>query len=140
MGHWGVRSFEVDEAAEVIDSAFDRVHGRAYDDLMSDRNPTPPEEIHRQLANPETLQAALSMLREEHGDDLDAWDDLARLALCGVVVLHAELGVPIPEDLRDRAASWLDAEELDWDPQPKRDARRRREIELLRRPPSPDAS
>jgi hypothetical protein len=139
MGHWGVRSFEVDEAAEAIDSAFDHVHGEAYDDLMSDRNPTPPEEIHKQLANPATLDAALSILREEHGDDLNSWDELARLAFCGVVVLHAELGVPIPEDLRDRATSWLELEELDWDPQPKRDARRRREIELLRSPPSPNA-
>lgn len=139
MGHWGVRSYEVDEAADAIDSAFDQVHGRAYDDLMSDRNPTPVEQIHRQLANAETLRAARSALEDEHGDDLDSWDELARLALCGVVVLHAELGVPVPDDLRDRAASWLEQEELDWDPQPKRDARRRREVELLRLPPSPDA-
>ncbi|RUL86281.1 hypothetical protein [Tautonia sociabilis] len=134
MGHWGVRSYEVDEANDALDLAFERVHGRRYDELMSDRNPTPVEQIHRQLADARTLAAALDALRDDHGDDLDSWDDVARLALCGVVVLHAELGVPVPDDLRDRAASWLEAEELDWDPQPKRDARRRREIELLRRP------
>ncbi|QDV32800.1 hypothetical protein [Tautonia plasticadhaerens] len=139
MGHWGVRSYEVDEVADAIDSAFERIHGRAYDDLMSDRDPTPAEQIHRQLANADTLRVALEAFREEHGDDLDSWDELARLALCGVVVLHAELGVPVPGDLRDRAASWLEHEDLDWDPQPMRDARRRREVEFLRSPPSPDA-
>ena len=138
MGHWGVRSFEVDEAADALDAAFDRVHGDAYDDLMSDRNPTPVEEIHRRLADPRTLEAAVEALRDDHGDDLGAWSQLARLAYCGVVVLHAEHGVPIPKGLRDRAISWLEAEDLDWDPQPRRDARRHREIEGLRdaKPPS----
>ncbi|WP_169977017.1 hypothetical protein [Tautonia rosea] len=133
MGHWGVRSYEVDEANDAIDAAMDRVHGGAYDDLMSDRNPMPVEEVHRQLANPETLAAAIDAVEEEFGTDRDAWDDLARLAFCGVVVLHAERGVPVADDLRNQAAQWLEAEELDWDPQPKRDVRRRREVELLRR-------
>ena len=133
MGHWGVRSYEVDEANDAIDAAMDRVHGRAYDDLMSDRNPMPVEQVHRQLANVETLAEAIAAVEEDFGADRDAWDEVARLAFCGVVVLHAELGVPVADDLRDQAARWLEAEELEWDPQPKRDARRRREIELLRR-------
>ena len=132
MGHWGVRSFEVDAAADALDAAFDRVHGAAYDDLMSDRDPTPVEEIQRRLADPRTLEAAVDALRLEHGDDLDTWDESARLACCGVVILHAEHGVPISEDLRGRAVAWLEGEAIDWDPQPQRDARRRREVERLR--------
>ena len=139
MGHWGVRSYEVDEAADAIDAAMDQVHGQVYDDLMSDRNPLPIEQVHRQLANSQTLAAAVSALEEEYGSDRDSWDDLAQLAFCGVVVLHAELGVAVPDDWKQAAAQWLEAEELDWDPQPQRDARRRREIELLRRSATQDA-
>lgn len=139
MGHWGVRSYEVDEANDAIDAAMDRVHGEAYDDLMSDRNPMPVEQIHRQLANAETLAAAIAAVEDDFGPDRNAWDEVARLAFCGVVVLHAELGVPVADELRTQAAAWLEAEELDWEPQPKRDARRRREIELLRRSHEGDA-
>ena len=27
MGHWGVKSFENDDAADALDAGFDRVHG-----------------------------------------------------------------------------------------------------------------
>ena len=27
MGHWGVKSYEHDEAADALDAGFDRVHG-----------------------------------------------------------------------------------------------------------------
>ncbi len=52
MGHWGVRSYENDEAADALDEGFQRVHGDAYEELMDDRNPLTPEQIHRKLANP----------------------------------------------------------------------------------------
>ena len=35
-------------------------------------------------------------------DPPETWDELARLALAGIVVRHAELGVPIPEPWRQR--------------------------------------
>ncbi len=81
MGHWGVKSYEMDEAHDALDAGFERVHGAAYDDLMDDRNPMAFEQVQQQLAGPETLAAALDVLREEFGDDRDAWDELARLGL-----------------------------------------------------------
>ena len=55
-----------------------------------------------------------------------------KLALAGVVVRHAELGVAIPEPLRMRAIDWLEKEEIDWDEETKRRLRREKEIALLR--------
>jgi len=132
MGHWGIRSDQTDEADDALDVGFERVHGSVYDDLMDDRNPLSFDEVQRQLANPETLTAAIDALRDEFGPDLEAWPDEARVGFCGVVVRHAEFGVLIPSDLRDRAIAWLEAEDLEWPPQPKRDARRNRELEMLR--------
>ncbi len=39
MGHWGVKSYEHDDAADALDAGFDRVHGAQYEELMDDRNP-----------------------------------------------------------------------------------------------------
>lgn len=137
MGAWGVKSYEVDEAADALDAGFDRVHGRRYEELMDDRNPLPFEEVQRRLANPTTLAAALAALAEEFGPDRDDWGELARLAFAGVVVRHAELGVPVPGDVRDLAVTWLETEDLDWGcEETKRRLRREREIALLRRPGS----
>ncbi len=137
MGSWGVRSFENDDSADALDAAYERVHGSKYEDLMDDRNPMPFEDVQRKLANPETLVAAVEWLREEFGDDLDGWDDEARLALAGVVVRHAEAGVAIPADLRDRAVSWLESEAIEWDEATVRRLRRRKEIEMLTRGAGP---
>ena len=133
MGHWGVRSFENDHAADALDAGFDRVHGKAYDDLMDDRNPMTVDQVHKELAGPETLSAAIGWLIEEFGDDLDAWDEVARLAYAGVVVRHAELAVSVPDEMRKRALDWLQAEDIDWDEATARRLRREKEIALLKR-------
>lgn len=133
MGYWGVKSYENDEAGDALDAAFERVHGDAYDQLMDDRDPLPFEQVQAKLADAATLAAALEALQATFGGGLDAWDEEARLAYAGVVVLHAEARAPIPAEVRDRAAAWLEAEDLEWDEPTKRDVRRGREIELLRR-------
>jgi hypothetical protein len=133
VGHWGVKSYEVDEAADALDAGFDRVHGAAYDELMDDRNPLTVDQVQQKLANAETLAAAVAALGEEFGDDFEAWDEVGRLAFAGVVVRHAELGVPIPDDWRGRAIDWLEREEIDWDEATARRLRRQKEVALLRR-------
>jgi hypothetical protein len=134
MGHWGAKSYENDDAADALDAAFERVHGEAYDRLMDDRNPTPFDQVQKTLANPETLAAAVEILRETFGADraLDDWDELERLAFAGVIVRHAEFGVPIPDDLRERAIDWLEHEGIDWDEATARTLRRQKEVLLLR--------
>lgn len=133
MGHWGVKSYENDDAGDALDSAFDRVHGEVYDDLMDDRNPMTVEQIHKKLANPATLAASVDWLKAECGDDFKNWDDTAKLAFAGVVVLHAEMAVKIPDELRDLATVWLDTEEIEWDEATLRKLRKDHEIAMLRR-------
>lgn len=131
MGHWGVKSYEIDEADEALDRAFEQVHGDLYEELMDDRNPMMPEQIHRKLANEETLNAAVAHLHRSFGDDLSRWDEVQRLAFAGVVVRHAELGVAIPHEWRARARDWLEAEEIEWEEATVRRLRKAREIEML---------
>jgi hypothetical protein len=133
MGHWGVKSYEVDEAADALDAGFDKVHGARYEELMDDRNPLTFDQVQKQLANPATLVAALDALVREFGADLEAWGEVARLALVGVVVRHAECRVAIPTEIRLRASTWLENEEIDWPEATLRRLRRQREIELLSR-------
>ncbi len=133
MGYWGVRSYENDEAHDALDRGFERVHGVVYDDLMDDRNPLTPEQVQARLASPETLIAAVEVLREEIGFVWEDWDEVERLAFVGVIVRHAELGVAIPEEWRDRAVAWLVEESIDWDEATLRKLRNRKEIELLGR-------
>jgi hypothetical protein len=92
VGHWGVKSYEVDEASDALDAAFERVHGTEYEDLMDDRSPWTIDQVHEKLANPETLAAAVAALGAEFGDDPEAWDEVARLAFAGVVVRVARPG------------------------------------------------
>ncbi len=134
MGHWGVKSYENDGAADAIDAGLERVHGDVYDDLMDDRNPLPFDQAQQKLASPETLAAAVEALTDEVGHDLavDDWDDEARLAFAGVVVRHAEFGVPVPDELLDRAVAWLEGEAIEWDEATVRRLRRQHEIGLLR--------
>ena len=131
MGHWGVKSYENDDAADALDAGFDRVHGPLYEALMDDRNPMTVDQIQQRLANPETLAAAIEGLGESIGLPFEEWDEVERLAFAGVVVRHAELGVPIPDDWRDRAIGWLGDEAIDWEEATKRRLRREREITLL---------
>jgi hypothetical protein len=135
MGHWGVRSYENDEASEALDAGFERVHGDCYDDLMDDRNPLTYEQVQQKLADARTLEAAIEALRNGVGREVEPgiWDDEAKLALAGVVVRHAELKVPIPEEWRRRAIDWLEREELEWHEATLRRLRRQKEIDLLRR-------
>ncbi len=132
MGHWGVKSYEIDEAHDALDTGFDRVHGATYDDLMDDRNRLTFEQVQQKLASPETLAEAIGALREEFGDDFETWDEIPRLAFAGVVVRHAELRVPIPDDWRQRALDWLETEPIEWQEETLRRLRRENEITLLR--------
>jgi hypothetical protein len=137
MGHWGVKSYENDDSDEALDAGFDRVHGSLYEELMDDRNPLSFEQVQKRLADGMTLAAAVAALEELVGSPLRGdpvpWDEVSRLALVGVVVRHAELGVAIPDDLKQRAIDWLEHEEIDWDEGTKRRLRRDKEIALLRR-------
>jgi hypothetical protein len=132
MGYWGVRSDENDEAADALDAGFERVHGSTYDDLMDDRNPLTPEQIQAKLADGETLLAAVQACRDAVGRPWGDWDEVERLGFVGVVVRHAELGVPIPEELRDRAVEWLQVEDIEFEEAIARKLRRLKEIELLK--------
>jgi hypothetical protein len=135
MGHWGVRSYENDEAHDALDAGFDRVHGARYEELMDDRNPLTYEQVQQQLADARTLEASIDALWDSVGRELapETWDELARLALAGIVVRHAELKVPIPEEWRQRAIDWLEHEEIDWHEATARRLRRQKEVNLLRR-------
>jgi hypothetical protein len=137
MGHWGVKSFENDLSDEALDAGFERVHGAVYEELMDDGNPLSFDQVQKRLADERTLAAAVEELEAEAGaslrDDHDSWDVELRLALAGVVVRHAELGVAIPERLRDLAVNWLECEEIEWEEETKRRPRREKEIALLRR-------
>jgi hypothetical protein len=137
MGYWGVKSYENDDADDALDAGFDQVHGALYEELMDDRNPLSFEQVQKRLADGRTLAAAVSALEELVGASLDGdpecWDDAARVALAGVVVRHAELGVAIPENLRQAAIGWLEQEDMDWEEATKRRLRRQKETDLLRR-------
>ena len=78
MGHWGVRSYENDDADFAIDAGMDRVHGAAYEDLMDDGNPLTIDQVHRKLANPATLEAAVGHLVAEVDAPWDDWTDAWR--------------------------------------------------------------
>jgi hypothetical protein len=136
VGYWGVKSYENDDADDALDAAFEEVHGGLYEELMDDRNPLPFEQVQKRLADGRTLAAAIAVLEEMVGtglaSDRAAWDEAARVALAGIVVRHAECGVPIPRDLLDLALEWLEHEEIDWDEETKRRLRRDKEIALLR--------
>jgi hypothetical protein len=137
MGHWGVKSFENDDAADALDAGFERVHGAAYEALMDDRTPLSFDQVQEKLASPETLAAALAALGDAVDQPFDAWDSAARLAYAGVVVRHAEFGVPIPDDCRARAIDWLEHEDVDWQAATLRRLRRDQELALLRRQSQP---
>ena len=144
MGHWGVKSYEHDDAADALDAGFDQVHGARYEELMDDGNPLTFEQVQQKLADARTLDAsidALPAIMNLEGPP-ETWDELARLALVGIIVRHAELKVPIPEAWRLQAIDWLENETIDWEEATTRQLRRRKEIELLNRirpTPSPDA-
>jgi hypothetical protein len=100
---------------------------------MEDRNPLPYDRVVARLASPETLAAAIEELRDVLGAEERAWDEVGRLAYAGIVVRHAELKLPLPGDVCQRAIEWLEAEDLDWEEDAhQRDRRRQREIGLLR--------
>jgi hypothetical protein len=134
MGHWGVKSYENDEANDAIDAGFDRVHCERYDELMDDRNPMTYEQVQQQLADSRTLAASIDALWDSVGRENapEDWDDLARLALAGIVVRHAELKVPIPDEWRLRTIDWLEHEEIEWHEATVRRLRRQKEADLLR--------
>ena len=131
MGHWGVKSYENDDAGDALDAGFARAHGPTYDDLMDDANPLTPEQVQQRLAGPSTLAAALGALAEEVGRPVEEWDEVGRLAYAGVVVRHAELGVPIPAEVRARARAFLKEEPIDWEDATVRRLRRDKEIRRL---------
>ena len=134
MGQWGVRSYENDDADFAIDAGMDRVHGPAYEGHDGRRQPADdrPRSIGssptaRRWRRPSRTTPPRSTPR---GDD---WDDEQRLGFAGIVVRHAELGVPVPDDWRLRALSYLRDEAIEWEEATARKLRRDREIELLER-------
>jgi hypothetical protein len=134
MDYWGVKSYENDHSGDALDAGFDRVHGALYEQLMDDRNPLPFEQVQARLAGTQTLEAAITALRESLAleDPPEEWDETARLALAGVVVRHAELGVAIPRVWLDRAIDWLETEAIEWEESTARQLRRQKEIKMLR--------
>jgi hypothetical protein len=131
MGYWGVKSYENDEADEALDRGFEAVHGAIYDELMDDRNPMTLEQVQAKLANPSTLARALAYHEQEVALPIEDWDEVDRLGFVGIVVRHAELNVPVPDDWRKRAVDWLREESIDWDEATLRKLRVQKEIELL---------
>lgn len=132
MGSWGVKSYENDAAAEALDAAFEEVHGLRYAELMDDRDPMTFDQVQETLASPETLYSALGELARFFGSDPDKWDEETRLAFAGVVVRHAEFGVPIDDVSRDFAIGFLEGEEIEWPEATLRRLRREKEIAMLR--------
>jgi hypothetical protein len=133
MGHWGVKSYENDEAANAIDAGLEQVHGAAYESLMDDRHPMSYDDAQKSLANIATLAAAIDALREAIGPERswDDWDENERLAFAGIVVRHAEFGVDVPVDSLDRAIAWLENETIEWDDATLRRHRLKKELETL---------
>jgi hypothetical protein len=135
MGHWGVKSYEHDDASDALDAGFDQVHGARFEELMDDGNPLTFEQVQQKLADARTLDASIDALRAtlDANAPPETWDELARLALVGIIVRHAELKVPIPEAWRLQAIEWLENETIDWEEATARQLRRRKEIDLLNR-------
>jgi hypothetical protein len=132
MGHWGVRSYEVDEAHDALDAGFAFACGAEYERLMDDRCPLTLEQVQERLASPAVLEAALAAHADGAGTaDEACWDEVQRLAYAGIVVRFVELKVPIPEEVRERARRYLEEESLEWDAATKRRLRRERELGLL---------
>jgi hypothetical protein len=103
---------------------------------MDDRNPLTFEQVQQKLADSRTLEAAISALTESLGEEarqLDSWGEEERVALAGIVVRHAELGVSIPEVWLRKAIDWLEHENIDWKEATLRRLRRGKEIALLKR-------
>jgi hypothetical protein len=135
MGFWGVKSYENDGAADAIDAGIDKVHADRYEELMDDRNPLTFDEAQQKLSDPETLAAAVEALRQEVGEEIpfEEWDEEQKLAFAGVIVRHAEFGVAVPADWRDRAIDWLENEAIDWETEATvRRLRRQKEVAALK--------
>jgi hypothetical protein len=134
MDYWGVKSYENDDTGDALDAGFDRVHGELYEELMDDHNPLSFEQVQKRLADPRTLDASIAALKESLGltGPPDGWDDVARLALAGIIVRYAELNVPIANEWLKRSIDWLEQEELDWEEATARRLRRQKEIKMLR--------
>jgi hypothetical protein len=135
MGHWGVKSYENDEANDALDAGFERVHDARYEELMDDSNPLTFDQVQAILADGRTLLASIESLRDSMalGGSPANWDELARLALVGIVVRHAELGVPIPEPWGQHTIDWLEHEEIEWEETTARRLRRAKEITIVRK-------
>ena len=131
MGYWGIKSYENDDAADALDAGFERVHGDRYEELMDDRCPLSYEQVQQQLASTETLAAAVEALIDRVDTPVEDWDEIDRLAFAGIVVRHAELGVPVPDEHRARAVAWMEQEAIDWGDATIRKLRRDKEIRLL---------
>jgi hypothetical protein len=132
MGHWGVRSYENDDAGDALDAGFLKVHGQVFEDMMDDNNPLSPDQVFAKLASPATLEASLAALEAEVEQTFEAFDEAARLAYAGIVVRHVELMVSISATIRDRALVCLTDESIEWEEATTRRLRRDREIRTLR--------
>jgi hypothetical protein len=136
MGHWGIKSYDNDDAADALDAAYERIHGQAYVDMMEDGNPLTVEQIQANLSNAQTLAAAIEDLNDQAETPEAEWDEVHRLAFAGIIVRHAELGVPVPAEWRDKAIAWLEAEAIEWEDATKRRLRRDKEVAMLKSAPA----
>jgi hypothetical protein len=93
------------------------------------------DQVQAALADSQTLVASIDSLRDALvlDDSPATWDEVARLAFVGIVVRHAELGVPIPEPLGRQAIEWLEHEQIEWEESTARHLRRGKEIALIRK-------
>ena len=118
MGHWGVKSYEHDEAADALDAGFDRVHGAQYEELMDDRNPLSFEQVQQKLADSRTLEASIDALREtlgigrSIGDAGTSWRDWP---WSGSWCDMPSWVCRFPDQWRLQAIDWLENEEIDWE-------------------------
>jgi hypothetical protein len=139
MGHWGIKSYENDLAAEALDSGFEAACGSEYETLMDDRNPLSHEQVQKKLASPQTLWASVEALQDKFGLDTKSWHAEQKLAFVGVVVRHVECGVLPNAEWSRWATEWLEQEEIDWDNADARKRQRRKEIALIQKAAGPTA-
>ena len=136
MDYWGVKSYENDDAGDALDAGFARVHG-ALRRAHGRPQPSPFRASSSRDLRARKLWTRRSRLcgkRSLYEDPPEEWDETARLALSGIVVRHAELGISVPPDWLNRAIDWLRNEDIEWEEATARRLRRQKEIELLRRP------
>lgn len=132
MGHWGVKSYECDEAVDALDAGFVAVHAEVYEDMMEDDNPLTFEQVQAKLASPATLDASIAALDDSNEGPREGWSEENKLGFVGIVVRHLELEIPATQEVASLAFEWLEKEEIEWEEATARSLRRKKELDLLK--------